>query len=499
LTLLKTIATTGLLTSLGFVASFASLIAISYFFGASEKLDAYWAAFAVMNVLASLAAPMREALVPDYHRRLQRDEKDAKRYFSQAMTLILCIAFGGMLLGLLFPDFFASLVVNANNPGLRSLSVYQIYWLAPGIVLLVISETLNALLAAYNKVVFQSLARLLGAISSVCVLLTVAGALGSYALPIAFLTAQTITVFLQGHVLYRAGLRFSFSWPRLDRKFFAISGSLLLSYVASQLYVIIEKNTLTFFEAGLVSSFQYAVSLTNVIVTMVGITMSSVLWPRMMKYVATDEHESLFEETLLTSRLILFALGVFCGLIWLNATSIVTLLFARGAFVASDIPKAANALQIAVFASIPISIGFVVGKGLVSFGAARSLMTTGLTIAVVGSVTLLLANSLANETLALAHWVVANSVGLAVQMLLLKKLCKNMQGEKQRAFWWLVRWSAAMVIALLCANAIDQASSEEYLKLIECAFYRSAVFLAAFGLVAWSSGLCREYKLMFRH
>ena len=123
---------------------------------------------------------------------------------------------------------------------------------------------------------------------------------------------------------------------------------------------------------------------------------------------------------------------------------------------------------------IPISIGFVVGKGLVSVGAARSLMAAGLSTAVVGSVTLMLANLFANETLALSHWLVANSVGLIVQMLMLKKLCGNMPPREKRGFWWLVRWGGAMTIGIVCADAIGQANSGEYLNLIEWAIYRSA-------------------------
>lgn len=493
----KTLAATGLLTVFGFLASFASLVAISYFFGASAQLDAYWVAFTVMNVLASLAAPMREALVPEFHRRLQEDVDNATNYFSRAMTLILLVAVGGMLLAVALAGPLASLTVNANNLETRLLAIHQIYWLAPAIVLLVVSETLNSLLAAYHRVIFQSISRLLGALSSLLVLGTCSGVLDGNVLPVAFIGAQAVTIVVQAGALRREGLRFGLAWPSLDARFFIVSGSLLISYVASQGYTLLEKHTLTFFEAGLVSSFQYAVSLTNVIITLVGITISSVLWPRMLSFAASKDHGNIFSEVMLTTRLMFIALGCLCGLVWINASAIVTLLFARGAFNASDIPRATWALQLAVFASLPISVGFVVGKGLLSIGAARSLMATGLSIALAGTLTLVVASFMENETLALSHWVIANAVGLVVQIALLVRFCAKTENQLLNGLVWFVKWAVALMLALSLANLIGK-EPIGYIEMFQNSLLRSVAFIVVFSAVAWAAKILQEYVPLLR-
>lgn len=450
-----------------------------------------------MNVLASLAAPMREALVPEFHRRLQEDIHNAMNYFSRAMTLILLVAVGGMLLAVALAGPLASLTVNANSLETRLLAIHQIYWLAPAIVLLVVSETLNSILAAYRRVIFQSISRLLGALSSLLVLGTCSGVLDGHVLPIAFIGAQAVTIVVQAGALRREGLKFRLAWPSLDSKFFVVSGSLLISYVASQGYTLLEKHTLTLFESGLVSSFQYAVSLANVIITLVGITISSVLWPRMLSFAASKDHGNIFSEVMLTTRIMFIALGCLCGLVWLNAPAIVTLLFARGAFNASDIPRAAWALQLAVFASLPISVGFVVGKGLLSMGAARSLMATGLSIALAGTFTLLIASFFENETLALSHWVIANAVGLAVQIVLLMRFCSKTANQLRHGLNWLIKWAVALLLAIGLADSIGNAPIG-YIEILQDAFLRSITFLVVFSIVAWTAQLLQEYVPLLR-
>lgn len=494
----KTLGATGFLTVLGFIASFASLVVISYFFGTSAQLDAYWIAFTIMNVLASLAAPMREALVPEFHRRLQQDAHKAMQYFSQTMTLILIVAFGGALIAWGLAEPLASLAVSSNNSEISVLTVNQIYWLAPAVVLLVVSETLNSLLVVYNRVIFQSASRLLGTISSLFILGVCSGLLNAHALPIAFISAQTVTIVVQTYALYKEGLKFRIARPIVDTKFLAVSGSLLISYAASQGYTLLEKHALTFFEAGLVSSFQYAVSLTNVIITLVGVTISAVLWPRMLSFAATKDHAIIFTEAMLTTRLIFLGLGGLCAIVWLNASSIVTLLFARGAFTTSDIPRAAEALQLAVFAAVPISVYFSLSKALLSVGAAKSLMVTGLFVAISGSLILACATISQSSTLALSHWVTANVAGLIVQISLLWRACGGFTKNKlQQGVWWVFRWLVVLIGATFFTEVITRLdNSVEFVA--PAIALKIFVFLAFFAVLSWQLKLTQELSSLLR-
>lgn len=486
------------LSSVSFLVSFASLVVISYHFGASADLDAYWVAFALMNLLAFPLAPLREALVPELHRRLRQGPETASAYFSRAMTLILMVACIGGTVGWLLADPLTALAVSGKQPQVRTLAVNQLYWLAPAVLLLAVSETLNAILAAYHRVILQTFARLLGAASSLVVLGMFAGILHSQVLPMAFIAAQVTTTLVQITALRRHGLTFHFAWPgALGVRFLAVSGALFFSYAASQVYSVFEKHTLTSFAAGLVSSFQYAVSLTNVLITLVGVTLANVLWPRFMEHAAVEDRGRLYSEVSVVSRFVFLAIGWLCALTWLNATTLIELIYARGAFDAAAVSRTSNALQMAVFAAVPISVSMIMGRALISLGAARSVAVTGITTALVGIVTLAMAHLLGSPALALSHWLLANLAGLAIQALLLARACGGGEGRLGGAAWWLARWGAVLVFAGGVVQSIP-ATQPGIAAMVVDMLTRALVFSILFVALAWVVGLTRGLPSVFR-
>lgn len=497
-TLRRSFAWTGGLSSIGFLASFASLVIISYHFGASAELDAYWAAFALMNLLAFPLGPLREALVPEFHRRLQGDRGAASAYFSRAMTLILLVAAIGTLAGWLLAEPLTALAVSGKQPQVRTLAVNQLYWLAPAVLLLAVSETLNAILAAYHRVILQTFARLLGVASSLVVLGMFAGILHSHVLPLAFISAQVTITLVQTTALRRHGLCFRFAWPSaLGERFLAVSGALFFSYAASQGYAVFEKHTLTSFAAGMVSSFQYAVSLTNVLITLVGVTLANVLWPRFMEHAAVEDRGRLYSEVSVVSRFVFLTIGWLCALTWLNATALIELIYARGAFDAAAVSRTANALQMAVFAALPISVSMIMGRALISLGAARSVVVTGVTIALVGVITLAMARLLGSPVLALSHWLLANLAGLAIQALLLARACGGGEGRLGGAAWWLARWVAILALAGGVVQSIP-AIQPGIAAMVVDMLMRAMVFSILFVALAWIVGLTRGLPSVFR-
>lgn len=486
------------LSGAGFLASFASQIVISYYFGASAELDAYWVAFALMNLLAFPLNPLREALVPEVHRRLRADRIAASAYFSRAMTLILLVAGAGALLGWLLAEPLTALAVSEKQPQVKALAIGQLYWLAPAVLLLAVSETLNAILIAYHRVILQSFARLLGASSTLAVLALFAGVLQSHVLPISFIAAQVATTLVQIVALRRHGLSFQPAWPgRLGERFLTVSGALLVSYAASQAYAVFEKHTLSSFAVGLVSSFQYAVTLTNVLITLVGVTLSNVLWPRFLDYAASEDRSRLYAEISVAVRLTLLVMGWLCALIWLNAAALIELIYARGAFDLAAVALTADALRMTVFAAVPISAGLIMGRALISLGAARNVVVTGLTTALVGSATLAMAYMLDSSALALSHWLLANFAGLIIQALLLTRACGVFPGSHERAAWWLARWVAVLVLAGIATQTIptvqhDIAALATDIVMRSLAF--SALFLGLAQVTGLFSGLPISWK-----
>lgn len=487
----STIATTMGITSLGFLVSFASQIVISYHFGASAELDAYWVAFALMNLLAFPLTPLREALVPEFHRHLQQDAQAASAYFARAMTLILLVAVFGALIGWFFADPLATLAVSAKQPGVHDLAVGQLYWLAPAVILLAFSETLNSIMASYHRVILQAFARLLGLTSTLLVLASFTGLLKTHALPLSVIAGQATIAVVQIAALSGERLGFRLAWPSgLGKRFLALSGALLATHAAIHGYAILEKHTLTSFSAGLVSSFQYSVALTNVLITLVGVSLSNVLWPRFLDHAASEQREQLYTDVSVAIRFTLLVMGWLCALVWLNATPMVELIYARGAFDASAVTRTSDALRVAVFAAAPISVGMLMSRALVSLGAARSVMIVGVATTVTGCTVLLSARFLDNPTLALSHWVIANLVGMASYVVLLARVCGVRQNAYGSALWWMSRWCAILLLAGGVSRMIPDIGSGG-VTLLFGVLEHATVFTAMFLFLAWLLGMFR--------
>ena len=444
-----------------------------------------------MNLLAFPLNPLREALVPEFHRHLRENRQAASAFFSRAMSLILLVAGTGVLVGLLFAGSLADLAVSGKQLQLRSSTVGQLYWLAPAVLLLAVSETLNAILAAYDRVIIQSSVRLLGSLTNLTILSLFAGILQTHVLAMGLISAQLSMAMVQMVYLCRHGLSYRPAWPgALGARFLGISSALLLSYAASQAYAVFEKHTLTSFAVGLVSSFQYSMSMTNIIITLVGITLASVLWPRFLKYAASENRHLLYVQVLNVSRLTFLVTGLLCSLAWMNAESLIQVLFARGAFDSSDVSSASYVFRITVFTAVPISVNLILGRALISLGSSRSLGATGFTVALTGSSVLVIAHSIGSASLAISHWLFANTAGLAIQALLLVRICGGSLRSISEAFWWLLRWILVLLLAGLATQSIPQAHTG-FVPLVTDVLIRSLVFSALCLALAWPAKVFR--------
>lgn len=490
-TLRSEIVLTGVVSSISFLVSFASQMIIGYYFGASAELDAYWVAFSLMNILAFPLSPLREALVPEFHRRVRQGGQVGVDYFSRTMTLILMVASASGVIGYLLAAPLATLAVSANQTEVRELATKQLYWLAPAIVLVAVSETLNTLLVAYHRVIVQSFIRLLGAASTLAVLGMFSGIFHSHVLPIALIFAQITTIVVLVMTLRKQGLSFHFAWPAaLGPRFIGLSGALFISYATSQAYAIFEKHTLTSFAAGLVSAFQYATSLTNVLITLVGVTLASVIWPRFLEHAASEDKAHLLADVSVVSRFICLITGWLCVLTWINAPGLVELIYARGAFDAVAVARTVDALRIAVFTAVPISVGMIIGRAQVSIGAAREIMLTGLATAFGGSATLAAAGVIESPSLALSHWLLATSFGVVVQTIFFLRACGHVDGLYGRLGWWVLRWLIVLLLTSITTTEIPVSQFENF-ALISGIALRSAIASTIFITLAWLLGLMR--------
>lgn len=434
-----------LLSSAGYLASFASQLLISYHFGTSRQLDAYWAALAVLNFLGFYIHPIREALVPGFHRSAKRDVTAAHAYFTQALALVMALAAAASLAMLAIPGGWAVFVTAAGDAALRTEVAAMVRLLAPAVVFLALSEVLNALLSSYKRVLFQQAVRLVGALSMLACLGALSGRWGSYALVVGFIAAQAVMAAAQALLLLRLGLRLKLSSRIvLDAPFFAVAGALTVSYACAQAYAVYEKNVFTWFGTGWISAFQYGMALVNVVVSVLAASLANMLWPRFLDAASAGDPQAARRAAARAIAFLLLALGPVTLLCFREASAVIELVFARGAFGAESLERTTTAFRAAVFTALPAAIIHVLARALVSARAARALGAIGITIAAAGTATLELARFADNVQFALHHWLIGNVAGAALAGWLFLRGGELGADRAQRVLGWGMRWALVM-------------------------------------------------------
>jgi putative peptidoglycan lipid II flippase len=449
MTLLRNFGWVGALSLVGVGISFASQLVFSYYFGTTMALDAYWVAFAIMNFLAFPLISLREALVSEIHERSNIDMQNVSAYFSKVLSLILIMALIGSSVGLIFSNTFIDLIAGDQNPLLHAEVLQKLLWLAPALILLALADTFNALLTSYNRTILQMASRVLGASSTVVIIALAANWIGSQALVLGFVLGQALNVIALAWILYRQGLSFRPTLPiGMGSDFVKLNGALCCSYGINQVYAIYEKSIFLKFGVGLVSAFQYSVSVTNIIVTVLGLSLANLLWPRFLNHVSNKNTQNFYAEGALSSKLLLLVLGWVCALIFIHANWVVQTVFARGTFAQEAVSLTTLCLQMTIFAAIPISINFVLGRAMISARASKSIMLIGFSTAITGIVVLWIANYLNEARLAMGFWFLANLMGCVLSGLLFMRKTQAGMSTYQSSLFWILRYGFGLIIAM---------------------------------------------------
>jgi putative peptidoglycan lipid II flippase len=376
--------------------------------------------------------------------------------FSAGLAAQLALSLGSAILLLLVPT---GVLARLGVEGPASASLWAGF--LPYFMLYALAETCNGLLLSFNRVVYQAVARLVSALIGLACLWLLAGRIGVLALVLTLLIAQLATLLVSIVGLQKEGMRwvwrgFSPLWqdPRFRSVFFA----LLLTYLLAQLYVVCERVTMLGMMPGLLASYQYSVSLVNVLISLLAFPLADLLWPRFLAQVQQGETDVMLHSTGRVVAPLTLALMACCAFAERFAPEIVQLLFARGSFDATSTAQTSQALRAAVFAAIPISLFTIFTRILFSQSRGRAIAAGGVSIALSGSGVVLLAGWLGSVTLVQWHWVIGNTVGLLVVLYVLLRRTSHPAHYVRSAFTWLLRACGVILLALAVTPSSISAS-----------------------------------------
>jgi putative peptidoglycan lipid II flippase len=446
-----------LLSSAGFLLSFGNQLVVSFHFGTSVELDAYWALFATINLLLFYVQPVREALVPPVFTASSVDRDHASALFSAGLAAQSVLAFSSMALLVMAPvGMLAHFGVDESNLG------RLVFGFLPFFVLYALAETCNGLLLSFNRVVYQAAARLLAALIGLTCLWLLAGRIGLLALVLSLLTTQIVTLLASIIGLRRERVRWTWQgfaplWK--EPRFRSVVSALLVTYLLAQVYVVVERVTMLNMQPGLVASYQYSVTLVNVLISLMALPLANLLWPHFLAQASHEGSDVMLQTAARVVAPLTLILLACCSFTKEFSVEIVQLLFARGSFDAASVHQTSQALRATVFAALSISLFTIFSKILFAQGRGRAIAAGGVSIAVSGLGVVLLAGWLGSVTLVQWHWAIGNTVGLCVILYLLLLRVAQPGRYVRAALAFLFRASSSVFPALwatsLVANSGD--------------------------------------------
>lgn len=479
------------LSAAGYVLSFCSQLVISYYFGTSSELDAYWAGLALVNVLCFYLQPLREALVPALYRAGIANPVEVGRMFSASLSLLgLLLAVSSIILWA-FSTTFASWMGQPRNSRTADAIIHLIPWLIPYMGMFVLSETMSAVLLSLDRSVFQAVIRLISSVVLLVMLIGFGAQLGVPALVLAQVASMSTLVVMCFVALRTLRLQPVNGFVRLLRAggVFPLFLSLLGSYFLAQLYVLGERTAMIHLSGGLVSAYQYSVSLVNVMLSIVAFPLANLLWPRFLANVETQDASRNIELAARAAGWLFMTLTVACTFIWVHAEEIVFVLFSRGAFDAVSSARTVGSLRATVFTAIPIGVMVIFGRLLISQGNGRSQIAIGIATTVIGLSVIGVAVLLESASLVQWHWLSANTAGLIVALV----ASLRQYNLSPILFLKCGRWVMFIVFAVWCAVILTPHVEMGEGKLLYTAslVVQGAIYLAIATGIAWTTGAIR--------
>lgn len=440
------------LSGAAYLLSFCSQILISYYFGTSSALDAYWLAYAIANTLCFFVVPLREALVPVVFTTAQRDTRQAERVLTAGLVLSILFACLATVVLLVFPHQLLS--IGSGQPTLMEETARLFPFLVPFLFLFTLAEICNSLMLSFDMAMRQTAVRLLSAAGGIACLVLLGRSLGVAALIISLWLAQGLTLAASWRALRAKGLNWAWSgWKHIwHPKASVMFGALLLNYLFSQGYVLYERWALSHAATGVLSAYQYSVSLVNVLISMLAFPMINLLWPH---FLDTHAKSSPHDFTHLVFRHLanLCVMLLACSVFLMHAApDVVRVLLAQGAFGEKSIAMTAHALQLTALAAVPIGLNSMVVRCFLTQGRARAVALFGIVTALAGVLVISAGVLGQNVAVIQSHWLIANTVGVVLAIvLMLRTSQESIVSALSRGGFWALRLVAGVsVAAWLC-------------------------------------------------
>lgn len=325
-----------------YILSLGHQIAISYRFGTSVSLDAYWIIFSALLLLYTPLAAFRESFAFEFQ-RLQ-NSNETSHLFSSSLNALLLL---GIVLGIAAALYYTYGTPLGAGKDATSFPGYDqlVLMMVCGVAFVPINEVMASLLTARGAPAFVQYNKYVGTGVSLVLVLFLGVQLGVVTLALALLVAGMISLCIQLVFLRRQGLVYNiFSLPRVSSISARLAISLFVSIALTQLIIFLMRVALQDFGAHYVSAHQYAAALCSIPESIIQLSFHGVLWTLLSQKKTTQRRDyRRFIHALKTATILMIGIAIVLNLF---SDPIVRLLLMRGSFEESSLTAASSILSV---------------------------------------------------------------------------------------------------------------------------------------------------------
>jgi peptidoglycan biosynthesis protein MviN/MurJ (putative lipid II flippase) len=483
------------LSTLGYMLSFGSQLIIAYYFGTSNTLDSYWALLALVNFLVFYVHPFREALVPPIQSSANVDLKGACALFSAGLVIMIIMSVGSSAVFMMAAaSGLAHLDLDASRP-----------WTLKGgllayLLVIGLAETCNGLLLSFNRVLLQATARLISALIGLICLWILAEPLGVFALILSLLVSYSVTLFVS--LVSLRNERIDWVWlgfsPLLkNSRFRSIFATLIFAYFLAQIYSVSERFVMKGLTPGLLASYQYSVSLVGALISLTAYPVANLLWPYFLVNSSDIGQRNSFNVAIKTCGLLLFLMMIISVFVYWNARDVVFIIYGRGNFSESSVSLTASTLRATIFASIPIGLGAILGRWIISQEYASKQVWVSLCTTFVGLFIVLIAYTFDSPDLIIWHWFLGGLVGFVAVVAIFLYYANYSLAQLFTGFSWITRMVIVVIISISVMPEFNFGENKILVFAELCV--EGGFYMALLAILSWISGIGKSTLAMLRN
>ena len=475
------------LSTLGFLISFTNQIAISYNFGTSKELDSYLSLVSVAGIFLFYVSPLKDALIKAVFGAYANNKEAASEVYSSGLIFQSCLALVSIGLFIFSP---ISRLYHDTVKDVIEKSIIVSF--VPYMLLLGLSEIANSLLLSLNKLIYQSIARLISSTVGLLIILGLASKFGIYALIIALQASQLINLIVSFYGLFNEGVKFRFVLPTIIFKtkgILSMFGALSFGYLLAQLYVFFDRFAMMRMSTGLLSSFQYGTTLVNVGISLIVHPIWNIIWPKFLNFELNEDWEGMIILGQKALSIVVLVLFFGCSFVFINASDIVTIIYYRGKFSANSIEMTAMALKATIFTAIPITIYGVLTRILMTIGEARKLAFASFIMALSGIFVISISFWGEYKSLIVFHWLLSNIVGALVVFQMVRNKFINFCSNLRHLFFSAIKALLIVIMSLYILHQLNDILNFKLILislLIKGALYFFMVLILSYVFGLWS-------------